>query len=213
MREIRADLDTALSLFKRLDDGETSFLFESVAGAEKWARYSFMGRGARAVFRARGQAVEWTEAGRTQRLQIEGDPLDYLRDKLAAIDAVIPETGGDLPPFLGGAVGFVSYDWVRFVEKIPDDESGRDRFAGSLVHLSGDRGDPRQCAPHGASWCVTSRFGPVTITRAIYEAAVADVDAVVQKLREPLPVEAEREALRAPMDWRGPRPANRSTRS
>ena len=53
VREIRADLDTALSLFKRLDDGETSFLFESVEGAEKWARYSFMGRGARAIFRSR----------------------------------------------------------------------------------------------------------------------------------------------------------------
>jgi len=75
VREIRADLDTALSLFKRLDDAETSFLFESVAGAEKWARYSFMGRGARAIFRTRGQTVEWTEAGRTQRFQIEGDPL------------------------------------------------------------------------------------------------------------------------------------------
>jgi len=120
MREIRADLDTALSLFKRLDDGETSFLFESVAGAEKWARYSFMGRGARAIFRTRGQTVEWTESGQSRNFEIEGDPLVYLRERLAAIDAVIPDTGGDLPPFLGGAVGFVSYDWVRFVEKIPD---------------------------------------------------------------------------------------------
>jgi len=102
IREIRADLDTALSLFKRLDDGETSFLFESVAGAEKWARYSFMGRGARAIFRTRGQAVEWTDSGRDQRFQIEGDPLVFLRDKLAAINAAIPETDGDLPPFLGG---------------------------------------------------------------------------------------------------------------
>ena len=74
VREIRADLDTALSLFKRLDDGETSFLFESVAGAEKWARYSFMGRGARAIFRTRGQTVEWTESGQIQNFEIEGDP-------------------------------------------------------------------------------------------------------------------------------------------
>ena len=90
VREIRADLDTALSLFKRLDDAETSFLFESVAGAEKWARYSFMGSGARAIFRARGRAVEWIEAGRTQKIQVEGDPLVFLRDKLGAIDAAIP---------------------------------------------------------------------------------------------------------------------------
>ncbi len=47
VREIFADLDTPLSLFRRLDDGRTSFLFESVEGQEKWARYSFIGCGAR----------------------------------------------------------------------------------------------------------------------------------------------------------------------
>ena len=51
VREILADLDTPLSLFRRLDDGRTSFLLESVEGGEKWARYSFIGSGARASFR------------------------------------------------------------------------------------------------------------------------------------------------------------------
>ena len=55
VREILADMDTPLSLFRRLDDGRTSFLLESVEGGEKWARYSFMGVGARAMFRARGR--------------------------------------------------------------------------------------------------------------------------------------------------------------
>ena len=121
VREIRADMDTALSLFKRLDDGNTSFLFESVEGAEKWARHSFIGTGARAIFRARGHDVEWTEAGETLRIRVEGDPLAYLRDKISSMAAVVPdEVGTTLPPFLGGAVGFVGYDWVRFVEQLPD---------------------------------------------------------------------------------------------
>jgi len=198
VREIRADLDTALSLFKRLDDGETSFLFESVAGAEKWARYSFMGRGARAVFRARGQAVEWIEAGRTRRFQIEGDPLVYLREKLAGIDAAIPDTGGDLPPFLGGAVGFVSYDWVRFVEKIPDanpDEVG----LPDLWFIFPETVVIHDSARHTAFVVRHVEVRPGDDRAAIYEAAVSEVDAVVQKLREPLPVEAKREELRAPM--------------
>jgi anthranilate synthase component 1 len=198
VREIRADLDTALSLFKRLDDAETSFLFESVAGAEKWARYSFMGRGARAVFRARGQTVEWTEADRTEKFQVEGDPLVYLRDKLAGIDAVIPETGGELPPFLGGAVGFVSYDWVRFVEKIPDanpDEIGLPDlwFIFPEIVVIHDN------ARHTAFVVRHVEVRPGDDHGAIYEAAVSDVDTVVKKLREPLPVEVEREELRAPM--------------
>ena len=182
VREIRADLDTALSLFKRLDDAETSFLFESVAGAEKWARYSFMGRGARAIFRTRGQTVEWTEAGRTQRFQIEGDPLAYLRDKLAAIDAVIPGTAGELPPFLGGAVGFVSYDWVRFVEKIPDtnpDEIGLPDlwFIFPEIVVIHDN------ARHTAFVVRHVEVAPGDDHAAIYEAAVSDVDAVVRRAR------------------------------
>ena len=59
VRELLADMDTPLSIFRRLDDGRTSFLFESVEGGEKWGRYSFIGTGARAIFRARGREVEW----------------------------------------------------------------------------------------------------------------------------------------------------------
>jgi anthranilate synthase component 1 len=120
VREVLADLDTPLSLFRRLDDGSTSFLFESVEGGERWARYSFVGSGARAIFRARGREVEWVEGGRIERRRCEGDPLVVLREKLAALHAVTPE-GMDLPPFLGGAVGMVAYDWVRNVERIPDE--------------------------------------------------------------------------------------------
>ncbi|MGI9432608.1 MAG: anthranilate synthase component I, partial [Myxococcota bacterium] len=66
VREILADLETPLSLFRKLDDGATSFLFESVEGGEKWARYSFVGTGARAVYEARDGAASWTEDGRTR---------------------------------------------------------------------------------------------------------------------------------------------------
>jgi len=199
VREIRADLDTALSLFKRLDDGETSFLFESVEGAEKWARYSFMGRGARAIFRSRGRTVEWTEAGQSREFEVEGDPLVFLREKLSAIDAAIPDADANLPPFLGGAVGFVSYDWVRFVEKIPDtnpDEVG----LPDLWFVFPEIVVIHDSARHTAFVVRHVELGPGDDRAAVYDAAVADVDAVVRKLREPLPAEAEREPLRAPME-------------
>jgi anthranilate synthase component 1 len=57
VREVLADLDTPLSLFRQLDDGATSFLLESVEGGEKWARYSLIGVGSRARFHARGSLV------------------------------------------------------------------------------------------------------------------------------------------------------------
>jgi anthranilate synthase component 1 len=124
VREILADLDTPLSLFRRLDDGRTSFLLESVEGGEKWARYSFIGTGARAGFRADrkpsgGATVTWTEGGVEQTHEVEGDPLEFLRDKLALLQHVNPDNIA-LPRFIGGAVGMVGYDWVRFVEKLPE---------------------------------------------------------------------------------------------
>ena len=95
VREIPADMDTPLSLFQRLDDGETSFLFESVEGGEKWARYSFLGSGARALFCASGSRVEWREGGETQVLEVDGDPLEVLRERLSAYRPVALEVRGD----------------------------------------------------------------------------------------------------------------------
>jgi anthranilate synthase component 1 len=124
VREVLADLDTPLSLFRKIDDGRTAFLLESVEGGEKWARYSFLGVGARAIFRATGSRVEWTENGETEVLEVDDDPLKVLRDRLRAFEAVQP-TDFTLPRFIGGAVGMIGYDWVRFVEKIPDSNPDR----------------------------------------------------------------------------------------
>jgi anthranilate synthase component 1 len=118
VREILADHDTPLSLFRRLDDGRTSFLLESVEGGEKWARFSFIGSGARASFRAKDGEVVWVEDGRSERHDTDGDPLEVLRKKLAELHPVKPDDM-NLPRFIGGAVGMVGYEWVRFVEDIP----------------------------------------------------------------------------------------------
>ncbi len=198
VREVRADLDTALSLFKRLDDGETSFLFESAEGAEKWARYSFIGRGARAIFRARGRDIEWVEGGDTQRFQVDGDPLAFLRAKLSDINAAIPEIAG-LPPFIGGAVGYVSYDWVRFVERVPDanpDPIGLPDLWFTFPEFVVVHDNAR----HTAFVVHHVEVGPDDDRDELYASGLSAVDDVVQMMREPLPVQAEHEGVRAPMD-------------
>ncbi|MGH0029678.1 MAG: anthranilate synthase component I [Myxococcota bacterium] len=198
VRELLADMDTPLSLFRKLDDGRTSFLFESVEGGEKWGRYSFIGTGARAIFRARGADVEWEEGGETERVSVSGDPLEFLRAKLDRLHPVAPE-GDTLPRFLGGAVGMVSYDWVRFVEDVPDtnpDEAGMPdlwfvlpetivvydnvrKMASIVRHVHVDAGDD---------------------AGALYRAAVSDLEGVVRTLRQPLPAEPPKAPVRAPMD-------------
>ena len=198
VREILADHDTPLSLFRRLDDGRTSFLFESVEGGERWARYSFVGSGARAIFRARGREVEWSEAGHTERLEAPGDPMEVLRAKLAGLHAVTPQDV-ELPPFLGGAVGLVSYDWVRNVERVPDDNPDEAAlpelwFVLPEIVLAYDNVRQSALIVHH----VEVKQGDDLAT--LYREAVAKIEQVVQKLRQPLPAESGSEPLRAPMD-------------
>ena len=150
VREILADHDTPLSLFRRLDDGRTSFLFESVEGGEKWARYSFIGTGARAVFRARGRDVEWSEGGRTQRFVATGDPLEKLREELAALRA------GDASGCRRCRASSAARSaWSATTGCASSSASRREPRRGgsarSLVPPAGDDGRLRQRAPVGAA--------------------------------------------------------------
>jgi anthranilate synthase component 1 len=119
-REVLADLDTPLAIFRKLDDGQTAFLFESVEGRERWGRYSFIGVGSRATLLARDGVVEVRRGGEVERHPLpegpDGDPLRVLRPLLTELSPIEPK---GLPRFAGGAVGYLSYDWVRCVERLP----------------------------------------------------------------------------------------------
>jgi anthranilate synthase component 1 len=197
-REILADLDTPLSIYRCLDDHRTAFLLESVEGGEKWARYSFIGTGARAIFRARGRQVEWTEAGQTRCLEVAGDPLEVLRARLAEYRPVnVP--GLDLPRFTGGAVGMVGYDWVRFVERIPDENPDELGLPDLWFHLP-ETVVIYDNVRHTALVVrhVDLRDGGDPAQR--YKEAVAAIDEVVARIRGPRPAEPRNPAVRVPME-------------
>ena len=121
-REILADRLTPVSAFERLTDGDTnshSFLLESVVGGERVRRYSFLGYNPSKVFQSKGGCVTLTENGETLSFELKTgeDPLDLLK-KMMHRYRYVPTPG--LPSFCGGAVGFLSYDIVRFFEDLPD---------------------------------------------------------------------------------------------
>jgi anthranilate synthase component 1 len=198
LREILADLDTPLSLFRKLDDGRTAFLLESVEGGEKWARYSFLGVGARATFRARGTRVEWSEGGRTEVLTTAGDPLEVLRERLRAYAAVKPE-GAPLPRFLGGAVGMIAYDWVRFVEAIPDSNPDRVGLPDAFFVLP-EFVVVYDNVRHTALIAIHAEVSPGEDVRAAFVKAEARLESMVERLRAPLAAEPRRPAVRAAME-------------
>ncbi|MGE5262205.1 MAG: anthranilate synthase component I family protein, partial [Acidobacteriota bacterium] len=117
-RDLDADLETPISVYLKLRGEGESFLFESVEGGEQLARYSFLAVNPDRVISLRGDRVTIREHARVQSHSIGGrDPLDLLRSFIAPYCAV-PISG--LPRFVGGAVGFLSYDVVRSFERLPD---------------------------------------------------------------------------------------------
>ncbi len=115
-REILADMETPVSAFRKIDDGRSAFLLESIEGGEKWARYSFLGVGSGRLFRSRGRHVEVVENGEVVQAGEVEDPLVELQ---RFVGAYAPVELPGLPRFFGGAVGYLGYDMVRFVETLP----------------------------------------------------------------------------------------------
>ncbi len=113
--ELLADTETPVSAFKKVGTGPYSFLLESVEGGETVGRYSFVGINPRLVVRAKGNLVEIIRPDAAPTRFESQQPMDALRQIMRTYHFV-PDSS--LPPFCGGAVGYVAYDAVRYLEEI-----------------------------------------------------------------------------------------------
>jgi anthranilate synthase component 1 len=114
-REIMADLETPVSAYLKIAGGPYSFLLESVEGGERLARYSFLGTDPYLTVRLQGGVAHANQRGYKQAIPYS-DPLVALQSFLTPYRAVhVP----GLPRFLGGAVGYLSYEAVRYFERLP----------------------------------------------------------------------------------------------
>jgi anthranilate synthase component 1 len=185
-RDILADLETPVSAFLRIKDRPNAFLLESVEGGERMARYSFLGSDPHLVFRSRGLEATVTEAGgvtRTVTLTDGQDPLHLLEETLRGVRYVdLP----DMPRFVGGAVGYIGYDWVRFLE--PIGESTTDDLHVDDVHLLlTDTLCIFDHVRHRIRVLANARLAPGDDPDAAYDAARARVDGLVATLKRPRP--------------------------
>lgn len=110
-KTLLADLETPVSAYLKLSEKTSpSFLLESVEGGKAWARWSFVGVGARRTFRLKDGVFSVNgEVVPTQ------DPLRSLYEAIHC--PITPDP--DLPIFWGGAVGYAAYDLIRYYEKLP----------------------------------------------------------------------------------------------
>jgi anthranilate synthase component 1 len=116
-REILGDLETPVSAYKKLRNREPSFLLESVEGGEKWGRYSFLGFNPSLIFQVKDGQASLIRRGVPEVLDLAVGPFEHLRQVLAGFHT--PAVTG-LPRFWGGLVGFLSYDMVRYIERLPE---------------------------------------------------------------------------------------------
>lgn len=117
-RDILLDQCTPVAAYAKLRRGPFGFLLESApAGGETWARYTYLGTEPRAAWRLRDGVVEdWTAAAGWHASRTPSDPIGDLRELMRAMRPVdAPELG----PFWSGAVGFLAYDVVRHIERLP----------------------------------------------------------------------------------------------
>ncbi|MFW6161917.1 MAG: anthranilate synthase component I [Planctomycetota bacterium] len=180
-RQLLADTLTPVSAFQKLADGaDHAFLLESVTGGERIGRYSLLGADPPVIVKACRDTVEIARDGWPKQYQSE-DPLRDIEELLAHTHAArVP----GLDCFTGGAVGYLAYDIVRYVEDLPDppaDDRGLPDYylmtCDTLVvfdHVFKTIKVVHNARLHGRS------------AREAYDHAVAAIDAAVEKLRTPV---------------------------
>ncbi|WP_420453452.1 anthranilate synthase component I [Ilumatobacter sp.] len=181
--ELLADLETPVAAFSKLVGDGAGFLLESVEGAERWARFSFVGRDPSATLVARDGVVELDGS------LPPGIPTD--EGILAALEALLDASSSpafdDLPPLHGGIVGFLGYDVIREVEHLPDAPVDDRGFPDAVMSVIGSLAafDHWRQRVYLIESVATGGLAADDVDAA-YDDAVARVERSVEDLARPL---------------------------
>ncbi|MEM6331497.1 MAG: anthranilate synthase component I [Planctomycetota bacterium] len=190
-RRLISDTLTPVTGFHRLcgapgSGGPVAGLFESVIGGEKVGRYSFIASDPFLLIEATGTQVTVTtcgQAGAADRVETKAcdNPLELLRERIAAVRVAHPP---ELPPFVGGAVGYAGYDTVRYAEHLPeappDDRGLPDLAFGLFDHMV-----VFDNVQKTVTVIALAKVAGGEDLQAAYDAACGRVDAMVAQLSSP----------------------------
>jgi anthranilate synthase component 1 len=182
-REILGDLETPVSAYKKLRNEGCSFLLESVEGGEKWGRFSFLGLNPSLMFQVQGGQTTIQRQGLTEVLDPAADPFEHLRRLMAGFTPVA--TPG-LPRFWCGLVGYLGYDMVRYIERLPnltpatDMPEARLMLADNLLIFDNLR--------QTIKILTLVHLDPEVSLKDQYDRALAAIDVLVGRLRQSVPL-------------------------
>lgn len=183
-RKLTADLETPVSVYLKLARaGDISFLLESVEGGEQVGRYSFLGVNPKGIITVTGSTVTRTLHGETttRALAPGQDPLHAVKQEFARVKPVRLD---GLPRFVGGAVGYLAYDVVRYFERLPE-TARRELDVPDAAFLLPDTLVIFDHAKH--QLIVLANAHNTGDPDAAYDDAVRRIDQIVAALRQPLP--------------------------
>lgn len=166
-RFLPADLETPVSVFLKLfDENEAAFLLESVEGGEQVSRYSFIGVQPRKIIKPFNSH----------------DVLETIKQEIAQYNPVaLP----DLPRFVGGAVGYISYDYIRKIEnRVPDNTLDDVPVPEAMFMLYTSLIIFDHVKAHIIVLSNAHNQGDV---ESAYQAAVERIDKLVERIKKPLP--------------------------
>lgn len=183
-KEMLADLETPISIFLKTRVGP-SFLLESAISIEKIGRYSFIGVSPSIIFRAYFDRVEVIRNGKIERLKVGEDPLFHLITILNNLRAVsLP----GLPRFWGGAVGYIGYDYIRYIEHLPPKREEDLEIPLSIFVV------PENIIIFDHQ--KTTMKIVATIQDASYQQACQSIERIEEKILKPLPKDIYRSPIR-----------------
>lgn len=183
--ELTADCETPVSVYARLRTRRPSFLFESIERGEAVGRYSLVGCSPRKIFKTFESTTEIKTKGipGIQTVPTPPDPLTLVESEMAAYQPVEPPQG--TPPFTGGAVGFLAYEYIHCIE--PSVPVTADNTLGTplLYYMITDSvvvfDHARQTLRIYANAHLNSKQTP----EVAYTAAADEIDSIADLLRGP----------------------------
>ncbi len=183
-RELLADMETPVSVFRKLDAAsDHAFLLESVEHGEQLGRYSFLGSDPAVIFRVQGDKQEIIAPESSEPFAVKATPIDTLRALLARYR---PVTDPKLPPFFGGAVGYMSYDTVRYYERIPDRLPDDLQLPDCLIMIA-ESLIVFDHVKHRMILVVNARLDKGRDLRDVYQDALVRLEVMRSRIRRPLP--------------------------
>lgn len=187
---LAADLDTPVSLMLKLADArENSFMFESVTGGEVRGRYSIIGMKPDVIWECRGEKARINRQARFEERfeDLPGHPFDSLRALIAESRIEMPE---DLPAAAAGLFGYLGYDMIRLVEKLPGGNPDPLGVPDAVLLrpsvvavLDGVKGDVILCAPAFQSSGLSARAAYAQAAERVMD-ALRDLDRAPNQSRE-----------------------------